>query len=275
MTIINAVILGLIQGIAGFLPISASGHFAIVQNLFGLGTGEEHMLFQVLLKLAGLVALFLVFREELSGLFNDCVTMFTTGDAKLRDKSRLGTRQVLMLAISCVPMLLLLPVYGMLAELESHTVVIGLTMILTGCLLYVADKFLPGKKDGKSISVFDALVIGACHAVAVLPGLSRTAAAIGAGLCCGVDKEYAAKYSLLLLIPTMLCSTLASIIELFGIGVNWAYLPAYLIGTAVALLTAVLSVGILQLTVKKGRFGSFSYYCWGAGVISIFLTALL
>ena len=275
MTVINAVILGLIQGIAEFFPISASGHFAIVQNLFGLGTADEHMLFQVLLKLTGLIALCVVFREDLSGLFNDCVTMFTTGDAKLRDKSRLGARQMLMLLVSCVPMLVLVPFYGMLEELGSHTVVIGLTMILTGCLLYVADKFLPGKKDGKNITILDAVVIGVCQAVAVLPGLSRPAAAIGACLCCGVDKEYAVKYSFLLLIPALLGSTLSGIVKLFGAGVNWAYLPAYFIGTAVALLISVLSLGIMQLMVKKGRIGSFSYYCWGAGVITIFLTAIL
>ena len=276
MTVINAIILGLIRGAAEFLPISASGHMSIVQNLFGLSAGgASHALFDFLLHLGGLIALCVVMREDLIGLFNDCVTMFTTKDAKLRDKSRLGTRQVLMLIISTLPLLGILPIYGSMEELQSHTVFVGLLMILTGCMLYVAGKFLPGKKDGKNITLLNALIIGVCRAVAVLPGLSPIAASVAGAMCCGVDKEYAVKYSLLLAIPAALGSTLISFVKLFSTGVNWTYVPAYLIGTSVALLTAVLSIGVLMLVTKNGKFDSFRHYCWGAGVIAIFLTAIL
>ncbi|MBQ3257507.1 MAG: undecaprenyl-diphosphate phosphatase [Oscillospiraceae bacterium] len=276
MTIINGIILGLIRGAAEFLPISAAGHMSIVQNLFGLSAGgDAHALFDVLLRLGALLALCLVLREDLIALFNDCVTLFTTKDAKLRDKSRLGTRQVLMLIISCLPMLLILPVYGLMEELQSHTVFVGLLMILTGCMLYVAGKFLPGKKDGKNITLLDAIIIGVCRCIGVLPGLSPIAASVTAAMCCGVEKEYAVKYSLLLAVPAAFGSTIISVVKLFGAGVNWAYVPAYLIGTAVALLTAVLSIGALLLLTKNGKFDSFRHYCWGAGVIAIFLTAIL
>ena len=83
------------------------------------------------------------------------------------------------------------------------------------------------------------------------------------------------KYSLLLAIPAALGSTLISFVKLFSTGVNWAYVPAYLIGTSVALLTAVLSIGVLLLMTKNGKFDGFRHYCWGAGVITIFLTAIL
>lgn len=276
MTILNAILLGLIKGIAEILPISGSGHLAIVQNLFGVSaSGDEHALFELLLHLATLVAVCLVYREDLIGLFNDCVTMFTTGDAKLRDKSRLGARQVLMLLISTLPLAAVLPVYSLLSELRGRTVFIGLLLILTGCMLYVADKFLPGKKDGKNITILDALIIGVCHCIAVLPGLSRMAAAITACLCCGVNKEYTVKYSFLLSIPALFGATVMSLVRLFGAGINWQYVPAYLMGTAVALLAGVLSIGALQMIVKKGSVGSFRHYCWGAGVIAIFLTAIL
>lgn len=276
MTIINAIILGLIEGIAKILPISGSGHLAIVQNLFGIPfAGGEHALFELLLHLATLIAVCLVYREVLVELFNDCVTLFTTRDNKLRDKSRLGARQVLMLAISTLPLVLILPFYGMLNELRSHTIFIGFQLILTGCLLHVAGQFLPGKKDGKNITLLDALIIGVCQCVAVLPGLSRTAAAITACMCCGVEKEYAVKYSFLLYIPAVLGATVISFVELIGAGVNWHFVPAYLMGTAVALLAGVLSIGALQMIAKRGTVSSFRQYCWGAGVITIFLTAIL
>lgn len=276
MSILNAIILGLIQGVAEFLPISSSGHLSIVQNLFGLSIADDnHMFFDVLLHLGTLVSICLVYRQDLVDLFNDCVTMFTTKDPKLRDKSRLGARQVLMLVISTLPLALVLPFYDMIDQLHSRTVFIGIVLILTGCMLYVSDQFLPGKKDGRNITVLDALIIGVCQCVATLPGLSRSATTITACLCCGIDREYAVKYSFLMSIPAVLGANIISFIKLFSVGVEWAYVPAYLIGTAVAMLFGVLSIGALQLIAKKGTFGNFRYYCWGAGVITIFLTAIL
>lgn len=276
MSIINAIILGLIQGVAEFLPISSSGHLSIVQNLFGLSVADEsHMFFDVLLHLGTLVSICLVYRQDLVDLFNDCVTLVTTNDAQLRNKSRLGGRQVLMLAISTLPLVLILPFYDMVERLQSYTVFIGLILILTGCMLFVSDKFLPGKKDGKNITVFDALIIGICQCVAVIPGLSRSATTITAGLCCGMDREYAVKYSFLMSIPAVLGANILSFIKLFRYGLNLEYLPAYFIGTAIALVTGVLSIGLLQLIAKKGAFGNFRYYCWGAGLITIILTAIL
>ena len=233
------------------------------------------MLFQFLLNLATLVSLCLVFKQDIANLYNDCVTLFTTGDAKLREKSRLGSRQVLMLAISTVPMLPVLLLSGKLQLLQERTIVVGVMLMLTGCMLYVSQQFLPGKKTGKSITVLDALVIGVSAAVGMLPGMSRIAAAVTAGLCCGVDKEYAVKYSFLLSVPALLVGTVISFVKMFGASVDWINLPAYFIGTAVALLCGVLSIGLLQLLAKKDAFGQFRLYCWGAGVITIFLTAIL
>ena len=276
MSVINAIILGLIQGIAEFLPISASGHASIVQNLFGLAAANEsHALYGFLLHLSVLVSLVLVLKQDIADLYNNCVTMLTTNDRKLREKSRLGARQVLMLAISCLPMLPVLPFYGKISQLQSGTVFVGVMLILTGCMLYVGGQFLPGTKTGKDITVLNALVIGVSRAVAMLPGMSGMAAAVTAGLCCGVDKEYAVKYSLLLSVPAALVGTLASFVKMLGAGVDWTCLPAYFIGTAAALLTGVLSIGLVQIIAKKGAFDKFRLYCWGAGVITIFLTAIL
>ena len=276
MSIINAVILGLVQGIAEFFPISSSGHLSILQNLFGLSVADEsHMFFDVLLHLGTLFSICLVYRQDLVGMFNDTITFFTISDSKLREQSREGTRQALMLVISTLPLVLVLPFYNQIERLYSYTFFIGLILILTGCLLYVSDQFLPGKKDGKNITVLNALIIGLCQCVATIPGLSRSATTITACLCCGVDREYAVKYSFLLSLPAVLGANIISFIKLFNAGINWAYVPAYLIGTAVALMAGVLSIGALQLIAKKGAFGQFRYYCWGAGVITIILTAIL
>ena len=276
MSIFNAIILGLIQGVAEFLPISSSGHLSIMQNLFGMTVADDsHMFFDVLLHLGTLVSICLVYHQDILDIFNDCVTTFTTSDKKLREKSRLGTRQAMMLVISTLPLVLVLPFYDMIEELNSHTVYIGMILMLTGCMLYVSDKFLPGKKDGKNITLLDALIIGLCQCVATLPGLSRSAMTITAALCCGVDREYAVKYSFLLSIPAVLGANIVSFIKMFSYGLDIRNLPAYLIGTAVAMVAGVLSIGALKLITKQGSFGKFRYYCWGAGLISIILTAIL
>lgn len=276
MSIFNALILGLIQGVAEFLPISSSGHLSIVQNLFGLEVADEsHMFFDVLLHLGTLLSICLVYRQDLANLFNDCVTLFTNTDPKLRDKSRLGARQVLMLIISTLPLVLVVPFYDDIARLQSYTVFIGLVMMLTGCMLYVSDRFLPGKKDGKNMTVLDAIIVGLCQCVATLPGLSRSGTTITACMCCGLNREYAVKYSFLMSIPAVLGANLLSFIKLFQYGVDWQYVPAYLVGTAVALVAGVMSIGLLQLIAKKGNFGRFRFYCWGAGLITIILTAIL
>ena len=171
MSIINAVILGLVQGIAEFLPISSSGHLSILQNLFGLTVADEsHMFFDVLLHLGTLISICLVYRQDLAKMFNDCITFFTISDPQLREKSRMGTRQALMLIISTLPLVLIVPFYDMIERLYSYTLFIGLILILTGCLLYVSDQFLPGKKDGKNITILNALIIGLCQCVATIPG---------------------------------------------------------------------------------------------------------
>ncbi|MBQ3011389.1 MAG: undecaprenyl-diphosphate phosphatase, partial [Oscillospiraceae bacterium] len=228
-----------------------------------------------LLHLGTLISICLVYQQDLVDMFNDCITFFTISDAKLREKSRPGTRQTLMLLISTLPLVFIVPLYDAIEQLHSYTFFIGLILMLTGCLLYVSDQFLPGKKDGKTITILDALIIGVCQCVATIPGLSRSATTITACLCCGVDREYAVKYSFLLSLPAVLGANILSFIKLFSAGVQWQYVPAYLIGTAVALITGVLSIGVLQLIAKKGAFGMFRYYCWGAGLITIFLTAIL
>ena len=276
MTIINAIILGVVQGIAEFLPISSSGHLSILQNLFGMSVADEgHMFFDVLLHLGTLFSICVVYRQDLVGMFNDCITFFTISDPKLRDKAIPGTRQALMLAISTLPLVVIVPFYDQIERLYSYTFFIGVVLLLTGCMLYVSDKFLPGKKDEKKITVLDALIVGVCQCVATIPGLSRSATTITACLCCGMDREYAVKYAFLMSIPAVLGANILSFIKLFSTGITLAYVPAYLIGTAVALVCGVLAIGLLQLIAKAGAFGKFRYYCWGAGLITIILTAIL
>ena len=144
-------------------------------------------------------------------------------------------------------------------------------LILTGCLLYVSDRMLPGKKNLGGMTVFDALIIGLCQSVATIPGLSRTAVTITAGTAVGLRRDVAVNFSFLLSIPAVFGAAILALIDALRDGIDWSFVPAYLIGTAVALVMGVLSIHLMRYIGKKRRFGGFSYYCWVIGVLSIIL----
>lgn len=278
MTIWNAVILGLIQGIAEFLPISSSGHLSILQNLFGMSTAENgHVFFDVLLHLGTLVSICVVYWKDIREMLWDCMDLiYVLRYPGVTVTERLpGVRLALMVVVGTVPLFAVVLINDYVKQLYYHSIFIGMMLILTGCMLYVSDKMSAGKKNGRTMRVRDAFLIGLCQAVATIPGLSRSGSTITAGVTVGLDREFAIKFSFLLSIPAVLGANILSLLEAFEYGVDPTYVPAYLIGTAVAMVVGVLSIGLLKYIVKKSGFGKFSYYCWGAGFITIILSIIL
>jgi len=278
MTIWNAILLGLVQGIAEFLPISSSGHLSILQNLFGMSTAENgHVFFDVLLHLGTLVSVCIVYWADIKQMVRDCLdVLYVMGHPQDAQNARLpGARLALMIILGTLPLVLILPVHSKVEELYNHTIFIGLILILTGFMLYVSDRMLPGRKTGGTMRVRDALLIGLCQAVATIPGLSRSGTTITAGIATGLNRDFAVKFSFLLSIPAILGANLLSLIHAFSDGIEWQYVPAYLIGMAVAMVTGVAAIRLLKYITQKGGFGKFCYYCWGAGFITIILSIIL
>lgn len=273
MTIWNAVLLGLIHGIAEFLPVSSSGHFSIVNNLFKLSDiSQGHMLFQSLLYLASMTAVMIVYWPEICAMYWELISLAGFGPLAGQEKERYpAARCFFMLALGTLPLFLALPINSRMVILNGRNIFIGVMLILTGCLLYVSDRMLPGKKNLGGMTVFDALIIGLCQSVATIPGLSRTAVTITAGTAVGLRRDVAVNFSFLLSIPAVLGAAILALIDALRDGIDWSFVPAYLIGTAVALVMGVLSIHLMRYIGKKRRFGGFSYYCWVIGVLSIIL----
>ena len=122
--------------------------------------------------------------------------------------------------------------------------------------------------------IADALLIGLCQCVATIPGVSRSGVTITAGMARGLDREFAVKFSFLLSIPAVAASALLTLIDAVRAGIDGSLIPAYLIGTAVSALVGVASIRLLQRITRRGNFGRFCYYLWGAGIITIILTVL-
>ena len=273
MTIWNAVLLGLIQGIAEILPISSSGHLAVVNNLFKLSNlAEGHALFQALLYLATLISVCLVYWPELCAMANELLAL--AGAGPLAGQENLhwsAARCFLMLVLATLPLLLALPINSRMELLNGRNIFIGIMLILTGCLLFVSDRMIPGKKNQNSMTVFDALIIGLCQSVATIPGLSRSAVTITAGVATGLKRSFAVNFSFLLSIPAMFGAAILAFSDAVRAGIDWSFVPAYLVGTAVAILSGVASIHLMRYISRKSGFGGFSYYCWVVGVLSIIL----
>ena len=273
MTIWNAVLLGLIHGVAEFLPVSSSGHFSIVNNLFKLSDmSQGHMLFQALLYLASMAAVMIVYWPEIRAMYWELISLAGFGPLAGQEKERYpAARCFLMLVLGTLPLFLALPINSRMGVLNGRNIFIGIMLIMTGCILYISDRMLPGRKNLSSMTIYDALIIGLCQSVATIPGLSRSAVTITAGMAVGLRRDFAVNFSFLLSIPAVFGAAILAFADALRDGIDWSFVPAYLVGTAVALVTGVLSIHLMRYIGKKRRFGGFAYYCWVIGVLSIIL----
>ena len=274
VSIWNAIILGLVQGIAEFLPISSSGHLSILQNLFHMSTTENgHVFFDVLLHLGTLISICIVYWRDIVAMVREVFAFFrnTRLPAAQRQQELPAARMVLMIILATLPLFLILPINDKVEQLYYHTFFIGLMLILTGFLLFVADKMPKGTRTEKNMRVRDALIIGVCQAVATIPGLSRSGTTIAAGMATGLDRSFAVRFSFLMSLPAVLG---ANILSLAKAGIDVSLLPAYLIGMLVAMVSGIAAIGLVKRLTSKGHFGTFSYYCWGAGAVTMLLSLI-
>lgn len=277
MSILEAIILGLVQGIAEFLPISSSGHLAILQNLFNMSDMEGgHMLFDVLLHFGTLVAICFMYWPDIRSMFTETIDLFTgrSPAAAGQRKQYPAARMFMLIVTATLPLVLILPVHDYIEALSGSTIYVGVALILTGCMLFVSDRMAKGTKTEKNMLFKDALIIGLCQCAATLPGLSRSGTTITAGIATGHDRRYAVKFSLLMSIPAVLGATILELADAIKAGIDTALIPAYLFGMIAAMVSGVLSIGLLKLVAKKTKFGGFAYYCWVVGVLTIVLSLI-
>lgn len=271
MSIWEAVLLGLVQGIAEFLPISSSGHLSIVNNLFKISE-EGHMFFDVLLHLGTLASIFIVYWQDLKEMFYEVISFANLGPLAGQPRERYPqARTFIMIVMATLPLFLILPINDMIETLYYNNVFIGVAIILTGCMLYVSDRMKPGKKTERSMTILDAVIIGLCQCVATIPGLSRSGTTITTGIATGLRRDFAVKFSFLLSIPAVVGANILSLADAFREGINWASVPAYLVGMVAAMLSGIAAINLLKYISNKGKFGGFAYYCWVMGVLSIIL----
>ena len=274
MTYFSAVFLGLIQGIAEFLPISSSGHLAFFQEVVAIfDTGDESIFFDVLLHLGTLAAVFVAYWAEIKALVLEFFTMI--GVRKLpkgQKPDRLSRRMILFIILGTLPLFLILPVKDYVEGLYQNPIFIGCAFLGTGLILFLSDRLSRGSKTIKNASLVDVLLVGCGQALATVPGISRSGTTISVGLARGFSREFAVKLSFLLSIPAVLGANILSLIDAVKEGIDWTLMPVYLAGVAVAAVSGYLAIRLLKYISQKGSFGGFAYYCWGIGLVTLILS---
>ena len=270
MTYLMSVILGFVQGVAEFLPISSSGHLSILQNFFGME--EPDNLFNVLLHFATLLAVFIAYRRDIA----EMIVEFFRGVGALASRNRSSQpvpparRLVMMIILGTLPLFLVVPVQDKVEAMGASNLFVGLALLATGIILFFSDRMARGHKTARTATVADALLVGCAQAVAVIPGLSRSGSTIAAGMALGFDRNFAVRFSFLLSMPAVLGATLLKVIDVAQEGtVDPAVLPMYLVGMVVAGVVGYFSIQLVRLLASKGKFGNFAYYCWIVGVVSL------
>lgn len=180
----------------------------------------------------------------------------------------MNKRLCVLVLLAAVPMLLTIPLVGKVNEIAGSTVVVGILMLLNGFIIHISDRRV-GRKEQKDMSVLDALLIGLGQIVSVLPGISRTGITVSVAQGRGLSRSYAVRFSFLLSIPVVLG---AVIVQAVQVGFRSEMLPLYLVGMMVSAVSGYFSIRLVKWLAARSNFGSFAYYCWGAGIVSLILS---
>lgn len=272
MNIFLAILYGIIQGIAEFLPISSSAHLAIAQNMFGMENLEaSYFTFDILLHFGTLVAVFIVYYKDIFALVPAVFTMLGKvfkGKFKLSEYTE-TERFVIFVIIATLPLFVGVLFKGYVEALSGYTKIIGCILLFNGVVLFISDKLEKGTIALDTTKPRHALFIGLCQMCALVPGLSRSGSTITGGLFMGFKRELAVKFSFIMSIPAILGANILSLADIAETPIAKSDIVPYIAGTVAAAIVGVLAMKLLIYISKKSNFRMFSYYCWVVGILAI------
>ncbi len=265
-----AIVLGVVQGVAEFLPISSSGHLSLLQHFFGME--EPDALYNILLHFATLIAVCVVYWRDIA----DMVLEFFRAIAALASGERTqgnppeARQMILLLILGTLPLFLVLPFDDFVEGLGANPVFVSVMLIVTGFILFLSDRYGGGRKNGRTATVKDVLLVGLAQGAATIPGLSRSGTTISAGMALGFDRNFAVRYSFLMSLPAVFGATLLKVVKVAKDGAfDTELLPMYLTGMVIAGVVGFFAISLVKLLASKGKFGSFAYYCWIVGIAAL------
>lgn len=272
MNYVESIVLGIIQGLTEFLPVSSSGHLTIGKTLFGINTGD--LSFEIVVHAATVLSTIAVFRKEIWSLIVSfcrfAVSMFSGKPGRIDQESA----YVLKIFVSMIPVMFVGFFLKDFVEslFGSGLLIVGIMLIVTSFLLFISERINVGSKD---ISYGRAFVIGIAQAFAVLPGLSRSGSTIATGLLLGVEKSRMAKFSFLMVLVPILGEAFLELVNGgFSASESGIEPSVLLVGGISAFLSGVFACKVMIEIVRKSRLWIFSMYCLAVGVAVIVSTLL-
>lgn len=275
MSVLNSLLLGIIQGVAEFLPISSSGHLSIAQNLLGLHMeSADDVFFDVLLHLGTLAAVFVAYWADIKEMVLEFIRLIQDlAGGTMPKKIPSARRMILLIVVGTLPLFLILPIKKFIEGLYSNTFFVGGALLVTGLMLFFCDRLQNGRKNARTATMADVLLVGVGQAVATCPGISRSGMTICMGCFRGFERKFAVRFAFLLSIPAILGANILQIKDVVAAGgIDVKLLPGYLLGMAAAAAAGYFSIRLVRMVADKGKFGGFAYYCWIVGALTVILS---
>lgn len=268
MTLLEGIVLGIIQGITEFLPVSSSGHLVIASRLFDINDGN--LFYSVMLHFSSLLAVLIYFRKDVIKLIISFFELLARiNKTKRKETLNLHERIVLLIIAGTIPTVIIGLLFKDFFEtLYNNINSVGIALLFTGFILIISEKISKPKYSLIDIPFYKTVFIGIFQGIAIIPGVSRSGSTIVGSLFMGLEKEDAARFSFLLSIPAIIGATL---IELLSINTTGVVLNANLmIGMITSFLFGMISIGILINLIKKGKLYYFAIYVFAVALL-IFL----
>ncbi len=268
MTALESIILGLVQGLTEFLPVSSSGHLVLTERLLGM-TGEN-LRFIVAVHLGSLLAVLAVYRVQLGRLLKSIfVGRIRRKNGRWQFTNR-DTRLLLLLGLATIPAAAIgYLTAAWIREIFSQVWVVGISLLVTGTVLF-STRFVPDRKGEPTF--FRAILIGLGQAAAIFPRVSPPGGTISAGIHSGIERTRAADFAFLLSIPIILGAGLFEFRDIAGEGIPRSEIAVLVIGVLAAAVSGYLAIRILLRVIKNKKLHCFGYYCWLAGLTVLALT---
>lgn len=273
MTILKAIVLGIIQGLTEFLPVSSSGHLAVTQRL--LKVPENRILFfTIMLHIGTLFSIFFVYSKDIAMIvveFFRLIKETIKGRGfKVNNKYR---KLSVFIIVATIPTGLMGILLGNIFEsFFSSTLIIGIALLITGTLLWLAERFSPGKRNIQDMHWVDATIIGIFQGLAITPGLSRSGSTIVGSLFRGFNKELATKFSFLVSIPAILGAAVLEFKDVLKFGMGDISIGVTIAGILAAFISGLFAIKALINLIKKEKLYYFSFYTWTVGLIVIIVS---
>nr|WP_305146565.1 undecaprenyl-diphosphate phosphatase [Anaerovorax odorimutans] len=277
VTFIQAVILGLAQGLAEFLPISSSGHLALLQYFFDI-SAENVLPFAVLLHLGTLISIFVVYWKDIVELVCElfaCIKDIFTGKGP-RINANPTRRLGFMILVATIPTAIIgLAFNDLFAGLYLSLPAIGFGLLITGTILVIAEKMATGRKRVEQMKFRNAVLVGLMQGIAIWPGISRSGSTLFGGLVSGLNREFAVKFAFLISIPSILGSVIVEAPDAFSAGMSMGDLGPVIVGVIVSAVSGFFAIKTMIRVVSNKKLTGFSIYTWALGALVLLYAIFL